>query len=378
MLGLKKQGVRDSDIARALRTNNVSKYLSGEKKSFLTHLRAEYDRLGPPSEGRKWLPLRMKPRGTPNADWIQVPPQIRTFSDIVSVLDHLKPTQANSTMMTQFGYRSIDELIQDRTNHFGFFVGAKLGDAGKQLRGEFRFPSMRVSMTLSMAKPNSERFNEFTALSANNALGLEMHRIADQPPSSSGGMTRDACFRWITPVSPIITWVFRVVMGFERGELTTYNKMRADWLLDAPRSFKVHFLQGLAESDGWVNPGTDNVIIVASPNESLLSRLLSSLDIPHMFDRQQKVNIVKFETEKGLQLPAFNERIHSNYYDNLLTMANAKRFRERSALPNWFISQIQSILSSCTNYDQACLDIARKTGYKISNHTVKNYIKGRS
>jgi len=162
-------------------------------------------------------------------------------------------------------------------------------------------------------------------------------------------------------------------MGYGRGELTTYNKMRADWLLDAPRSFKVHFLQGLAESDGWVNPGSDKVIIVASPNETFLSKLLSSLDIPHRPDKQEKVNIVVFGTEQGIKLPAFNERIRSNYYDNLMTMANAKRFLERSPLPDWFLTQIRPILTNCANYDQACLEIAKQTGYKISSKTVKKY-----
>src|ERR1039458_4731670 len=66
MLRLRKQGVRNSDIQRALSVTNAGKYLSGEKKSFVTHLRAEHDRLGAPSQGRKWLPLRLKPRGTPD------------------------------------------------------------------------------------------------------------------------------------------------------------------------------------------------------------------------------------------------------------------------------------------------------------------------
>jgi hypothetical protein len=314
----------------------------------------------------------MKPRGTPDIDWVQVPPQIRSSSDIIAVLDRLTPTEDSFTLMSQFGYSSREELILDRANQLHFYVGAMLGDCTKNLRSEFRFPSMTVSLTLSMAKPNSQRFNEFTALCANSALGQRMHRIRDQPPSTSGGMTRDACFRWITPVSPLIAWVFRVVLGYERGELTTYNKMRADWLLDAPQNFKVHFLQGLAESDGWINPGRDEVNIVATPNEQFLDQLLTGMNVPHRFDKRA-VTIVTFGTEDGIKLPAFSERVHSFYYDDMVTMANAKRFPERLALPDWFLEQIRPILINCTNYDQTCLEIARQTGYKINNNTVKKY-----
>lgn len=149
-----------------------------------------------------------------------------------------------------------------------------------------------------------------------------------------------------------------------------------EWILNAPRDFQVGFLQGLAESDGWVNPGRDIVIIVASPNELLLDRLLTSLDVPHRFEKQ-KVNIVQFGTVEGLKLPIFNERIHSNYHENLVTMATAKRFLERSPLPSWFLTQIQDILTNCNNYDQACFEITKRTGYKISNGTVKKYAKAR-
>ena len=81
-----------------------------------------------------------------------------------------------------------------------------------------------------------------------------------------------------------------------------------------------------------------------------------------------------FGTEDGLKLPAFNPRLHSNYYDDLVTMATAKRFPERQALPDWFIEQIRPILLSNTIYSRACLEIARSTGYKISSETVKKYM----
>jgi len=203
-----------------------------------------------------------------------------------------------------------------------------------------------------------------------------MHRARDAPVSDKR-YSKSECFQWIAPVSPLFAWIFQVMMGLERGELTTYDSLRADWLLTAPSSFRIHFLQGLAESDGWVNPGRDIVIIVASPNERLLDRVLTELGVPHSFEKQL-VNIVLFQTVEGLKLPIFNQRVHTNNYESLVTMATAKRFLERSPLPLWFLDQIEDILSKCANYDQACLQIAQRTGFKIGNKTVKKYVTARA
>jgi hypothetical protein len=373
ILRLSKSGRNGDEIGRLLSISNVRKYLRGDKMSFLTQLRAEHDRLSMPTEGDKWLPLRLKPRGTPDKKWIHVPSVIRGFDDIVSVLNQLTPTSSSFDVMNQFGYKSKPELLDDRVNHLGFLMGTMLGDAGKSLNSDARFPSMKMSVVLSKAKPNSEGFGEFTSLAVNAALGLSMHRISDAPVSNKR-YSKSECFQWIAPVSPLFTWVFRVMMGLGPGERTTYDPLRADWILGAPASFRIHFLQGLAESDGWVNPGRDVVIIVATPNERLLDQLLTGLSIPHRFEKQ-KVNIVTFGTVDGYKLPIFNQRIHSNNYDNLATMASAKRFPERSRLPTWFLTQVKDILTNCDNYDQAALRIASKTGYKISNQTVHKYAK---
>lgn len=373
ILRLTMSGISGEAVGRTLHLNNVRKYVTGERKSFLVHLRAEYDRLGLLRPGYKWLPLRLKPRGTPDKTWIQVPTEIKEFSDISFVLDQLTPTVESFTSMEQFGYKSRDELIQDRANHLGFLMGTLLGDAGKGLGSESRFPSMKVSLVLSKAKKNSERFGEFASLTVDTALGLRMHRISDAPVSEKR-FSKSECFHWLAQTSPLFAWVFRVMMGLKRGEKTTNDPLRADWLLDSPLGFQIHFLQGLAESDGWVNPGRDIVIIVASPNEQLLDKLLTSLGIYHLFERQ-KVNIVQFGTVSGLKLPVFNERVNSNNYENLAIMAKAKRFEERVPLPTLFLDRIRHILAECTNYDQACLEIAKETGYKISNQTVKKYSK---
>ena len=51
--------------------------------------------------------------------------------------------------MNEFGYNTREELIQERASLFGFLVGASIGDAGKHVKGELRFPSKALSIVLS-------------------------------------------------------------------------------------------------------------------------------------------------------------------------------------------------------------------------------------
>jgi hypothetical protein len=296
------------------------------------------------------------------------------IQDITSVLDQLTPTRDSFDIMDQFAYSSAAELIQERTDLFGFFLGVLLGDSSKPLKGASRFPSRTVSLTLSQAKPNSYRFGEFMSLSTNVSLALRMHRIEDAEPSEHR-YTNAGCYRWLTPASPLVSWAFRVGLGLNEGERTTYDPLRMNWLLKMPKRFQIHFLQGVTESDGCVNAGGDRVAFVSSPNEKLLMDLMSSLDIPCRLQKQPPITRIEFQTELGLPIPIFNERIHSNNYDDLVVMATAKRFPPRVALPDWFLTQIRPILSKKTKHSEACLEIAKTTGYKITDATVKKYRK---
>jgi hypothetical protein len=374
MMGLSANGANDSEIQKKMNQNNVRKYLSGNKKHYLTTIRWQHEILGRPEQSLKWLPVHLKPRGVPEGPWISVPTEMASYRDVVRVIEQLKPTEESFRIMGDFGYGSKDELLSDRVNLYSFFGGAMAGDAGKPLKGSSRFPSNAATLILSKAKPNSYRFGGFASLSVNASLGLAMHRIRDAPQSEQR-YTKSECYRWITPASPLIAWTLRVFMGLRKGEKTTYDPLRMDWLLDAPKEFKIYFLQGLLESDGWVNPGNDRVVFVSSPNEKLLTGLLSSLDVRHRLYQQRQITRIEFETELGLPLNIFSPRIHSNNHENLVTMANARRFPERKRLPTWFLETIRPIIAMKLNNAQACLEIAKLTGMKVSDHTVKKYRK---
>ena len=372
ILRLSKSRQNGDRIGRALRMNNVRKYLTGDKMSFLTDLRRWHDILGTPIQGSKWIPLRLKPRGTPGNSWMQVPDCRLGFNNIDFMIRKMPMREIDSSTLDTFGFESAGELRQERTNLFGFFLGAMVGDGIKHLKGTTRFSSRRLALVLSKNKPNSFRFGEFASLSANASLGLDMHRTTDLPISDKRyGKTE--CYAWVSASSPLSSWIFNDCLGLRDGETTTYNPLRMTWLKESTRSFATHFIQGLTESDGWTDAFADKAIVVSSPNTALFKSLLESLECPSGIARQ-KVELLLCDTENAFKLPFFSPRIHSNLYEDLQALARASRYPERERLPQSAIELIREIAKTRTEASQICLQFARESQHKVSGHTVLKYI----
>ncbi|MDA4127486.1 MAG: hypothetical protein OK452_09865, partial [Thaumarchaeota archaeon] len=139
ILKLSKSGLNGDEIGRALQMNNVRKYLTGRKMSFLTHLRAQHDALGHPTDTHKWLPTRLRPRGTPSNAWIQVPDIPITFDGIDKLIRVLPKSDMHISLLNDFDFKSTEELNRERTNLFGFLLGAIVGDFAKYITGLKRF-----------------------------------------------------------------------------------------------------------------------------------------------------------------------------------------------------------------------------------------------
>ncbi len=372
ILRLYRNGLNGESISRSLDINNVGKYITGNKMSFLTRLRGEHDRLGPPKPAHKWLPLRLKPRGTPDTAWVEVPTPTIRFGDIQSFIERITPTLVEPRLLTNFGFSSHRELESERTNLFGFLLGAIVGDSGKHSKGTTRFYSRSLSLVLSKNKPNSYRFGEFVSLCGNASLGIGMHRVHDLPVSDKRyGKTE--CYCWISSSSPLVSWVFNECLGLRDDETTTYDPLRMGWLLKTSRDFKIHFIQGLAESDGWPDASDDQVKLVSSPNTEFFKKLMEGLGChPNKAD-QPLVQLLRCSTQDAFKLPFFSPRIASNLYQDMQTLAIAKRYPERIRLPQGAIETIRELSRAALSASEVCLRLAEKTGFKVSGHTVKKY-----
>jgi hypothetical protein len=146
-----------------------------------------------------------------------------------------------------------------------------------------------------------------------------------------------------------------------------------EWLLSAPRDFKIHFVQGLGESDGWPSAGDDDVKLVSSPNTELIARLLEHLGCHPRRIRQPLVELLRCSTEEAWKLPFFNPRIASNLHLELNILATAKRHPERIRLPQETIDTIVELSKSEPSTKEICLKLAAKTGFKVSGSSVRKY-----
>ena len=372
ILRLSKNGLNGGEIERVIRINNVRAFLTGRKKSFLTHLRVEFERLGQPESNFRFVPLQLKPRGTPGDKWVRVPTSRMTYELLDDFVHRMTPMQVDDETLRNFGFTSPQELERERTNLFGHLLGSVVGDFGKGLRSTTRFPSMRLSLVLSTNKPNSYRFGTFATFCANVSLGLGMHRMSDLPISEHR-YGKSECFAWYSPTSPLVSWIFFNCLGLRAGETTTRNPVTKDWLLKAPFEFGTHFIQGLAESDGWPDAGADKAFVVSSPNTKLFKALLENLGCVARIDHQ-KVELLACDTEEAFRLPFFSPRIHSNLYEDLETLAKARRYPERLRLPQAAIDKILELAKPGTEANEICLKLARTTGYKVGGQTVRKHI----
>ena len=372
ILKLSRSGFNGDEIGRILHMNNVRKYLTGRKMSFLTLLRRQHDRLGSPEPNHKWLPLRLKPRGTPGDDWIQIPEPPLTYDRIDSMIKKHPVAIPEPRLLDEFEFDSVDELRRERTNLFGFLLGAVVGDSAKALKGTKRFVSRRILLVLSKNKPNSFRFGDFTSLCANASLGLGMRRVTDLPISDRRyGKTE--CYAWASVSSPLNSWIFNACLGLRDGETTTYDSLRMNWILDAPREFGAHFIQGLSESDGWPDAGDDAVKVVSSPNTKLFKDLLDRIGSPAKPVSQPPVELLTCRSEIAAALPFFSPRIRSGLYEKMVLLANAKRYPERLRLPQSTIDLIREKAKETPNANEICLEIVKAIGYKLSADTIRKY-----
>jgi hypothetical protein len=147
--------------------------------------------------------------------------------------------------------------------------------------------------------------------SADNALplyGMDMCRISDLPISDKRyGKTE--CYAWASASSPLNSWIFNDCLGLRDGETTAYDSLRMDWLLESPRSFATHFIQGLAESDGWPDAGDDVVKVVSSPNTRLFRHVLENNGCPSQIVDQPPVELLRCRTEDAAALPCSSAHV---------------------------------------------------------------------
>jgi hypothetical protein len=139
----------------------------------LGHFLKAFMQLGEPALNQVWLTIECTHgHGVPLGPFIQVPTEVKLWSDVERVINQLRPLQV---LAIQF----------DRHYLFGFLLGMIIGDAAKSKQGSGH---RHIGLVLSKKYETNLKIGDFTCLCA-NAAGLRMHRTEDlaRPPKKPHG-----------------------------------------------------------------------------------------------------------------------------------------------------------------------------------------------
>ena len=155
-----------------------------------------------------------------------------------------------------------------------YLLGWFLGDIGKHYRNETK-PTMDIDIQLTRKHPESLVLGEYVA-GCIRGFGIGCKRTLDRP--SRDGLPNGA-YCLTSQRHPIFAWFHLACLGLKWHERTSYDAVRMDWMLSAPREDRLWFLRGLADSDGDVHFKDKSVDITTSPNTSFVRALLDSLNV---------------------------------------------------------------------------------------------------
>jgi len=319
---LHHQGIGVKETARKLSTHRstIAHWRDGTDRPYL--IRAAYESLPYVLKtGWKLLPMHLSSGGNEPSGWIQVPMAISSYSDILGVLAELQPLGATYTRARLFGLER-QQIRALGPELFAYLLGIMVGDSAKLGGEQARYTSMNLDFELTLKQPTNERLGEFVMMCSNN-LGIKMERKKDKPPSGQQllGKNPTAAYRWTSERSPLLAWMFSVGLGLRPGETTTENQLRMDWILGMPRSFRIRFIQGAADSDGTAR---QYVVDIASvPNAEFFTRLIRSLGMTsaHVAYENGIPLRTAMRTSEAARIPIFNEFVKSYRYQRMMYWA---------------------------------------------------------
>jgi hypothetical protein len=321
----------------------------------LAHYLKTFLGLGTPPEGRRWLTMECSHGyGVPIGAFLSVPLEVKSsWSQIADILEQLTP---------------LDEVPTQHSREylFGFLLGILMGDAAKT-KSKQGASHGHIGLVLSKKYDTNLPIGEFSSLCA-RSVGLRMHRIEDFPQTKN---KPHGFYAWVSQASPLIDWIYNVALGLKDDELTTYDSIHADWMLLAPREFRVGLIQGIAESDGSVSIASQMVEFWVDPHRDLLERLLA-LEGLKAFRNRQALAITKSQAIASFAVPIFNPTLRTIRYKRHELMAPAQRLDKKERIPEHLRKEIMTLNQQGLSVPTIVERLAETKGVLISFEAAHN------
>jgi len=135
-------------------------------------------------------------------------------------------------------------------------------------------------------------------------IGLSAKRDSDQEKIRENG--KIIVFRkYSSEASPLLMWMKKALLGLDVSEIKKEVAIKADWILNMPYDWKVAFIQGLADGDGYASVPRFDAAITTTTNEEFFVKLLSLVGIESTAG-DNRARIKKYdEILKARELPLF-------------------------------------------------------------------------
>ncbi|MDV3278420.1 MAG: hypothetical protein LYZ69_08160 [Nitrososphaerales archaeon] len=279
----------------------------------LAHYLKSFLELGRPKKGWVWLSINNTPgHAVPLDPFIQVPRVIGDWKDVQFVLGQLQPIGTpREEASSPYG--------------FGFLLGVMIGDAAKKRQAEWH---RHLELVLSKRYDTSVMIGDFTSECA-RGIGVRMERVSDRAPY---GNKPRGFYVWRSQSTALVDWLYNVCLGLTDDELTTYDSVRMDWALRAPKGFRRGLVQGLAESDGSVSIASQTVEFWIGPNWDFVKRLLLTFGVSS-FRNREALSVARRQVVNLYTIPAFSPLLRTARYERFVKLANAAHIQRGKRIP---------------------------------------------
>lgn len=309
------EGNSIAEIARmtGVGWQSVRAWTKFKQKPKLAHFLSLFLKLGEPKTGWVWLSVNnTSGHAIPLGPIVEVPTSVTSWNDIARVLAQLKPFELGANGLS-------------REYLFGFLVGMIIGDTAKSRAKNWH---RHLGLGLSKRYETSLKIGDLTCICARN-IGLRMHRTADleKPRHKPHGF-----YYWVSQASPLVDWIFNVVLGLEDDERTTYDPVRMNWVVESPLEFRRGLVQGIAESDGSVSIASQTVEFWIGPNWDFFKKVLLTFGV-RSFQNREALSVTRSEATKLGAIPAFSPILRTTRYSRFEKLVNAKHVGHGKRIP---------------------------------------------
>jgi hypothetical protein len=176
-------------------------------------------------------------------------------------------------------------------------------------------------------------------------------------------------FFWFSRSSSLLDWVLKVCLGLKDSIATTYSPIKMKWIFSSPPEFRKWFIQGLADSDGFVGLSNKNFGIITDPNTKLIKRIIESLGIKVKDGYFGNLESVFINLHDAYKLPLFNPFVKSYRYLRIEKMEKSKH--SCAHWPKWLEKEVINLIKSNFNNTQIIERILNKYRIYITSHSIR-------